>query len=64
MIEKLVTEGWPSDKNIFDHASYELLKWHATHKEEYMNANVVNPGSMGLVSSGFQKADFGDAEHL
>ena len=58
MIDKLVTEGWPADKNIFDHASYELLKWNAEHKDEYTNASVVNPGTMGLVSSGFANANF------
>ena len=62
MIDKLITQGWPADKNIFDHASYELLKWNADHKEEYMNANIVNPGTMGLVSSGFKARNFGEME--
>ena len=35
VIEKLITQGWPSNKNIFDHAAYELLKWHSEHKDEY-----------------------------
>ena len=44
VIEKLVTSGWPSDKTIFDHAAYELLKWHTEHREEYANNALMNPG--------------------
>ena len=29
VIEKLVTTGWPSDKTVFEHAAYELLRWHS-----------------------------------
>ena len=62
VIDRLVTQGWPADKNIFDHASYELLKWHAEHKEEYSGLDVVNPGVMGLVSSGFKQQNFESEE--
>ena len=50
VVEQLVTNGWPSDKTIFDHAAYELLKWHSEHKEEYAADRVgnVNPGPAGL----------------
>ena len=48
VIDKLVTTGWPSDKNIFDHAAHELLKWHSVHKDEYVNIAAVNPGTSGL----------------
>lgn len=27
--------GWPSDKSIFEHAAYEILKWSAEHKDSY-----------------------------
>ena len=27
--------GWTSDKSIFEHAAYELLKWAGEHKDEY-----------------------------
>ena len=27
--------GWPSDKSVFEHAAYELLKWASDHKDEY-----------------------------
>jgi len=30
-------KGWPSDKSIFEHAAYELLKWGNDHKDEYRN---------------------------
>jgi hypothetical protein len=29
VMNTLVTEGWPQDKSVFDHAAYELLKWHS-----------------------------------
>ena len=28
-------KGWPSDKSIYEHAAYELLKWGNDHKDEY-----------------------------
>jgi hypothetical protein len=31
----MIMNGWPSDKSIFEHAAYELLKWAAEHKDEY-----------------------------
>ena len=48
VIENMVTNGWPGDTTIYDHASYELLKWHAEHKDEYLG-NHVNPGTKGQV---------------
>ena len=48
MIESLVTTGWPSNKTIFEHAAYELLKWHAEHRDEFANNMAANPGADGL----------------
>lgn len=31
----MVVDGWPSDKSIFEHAAYEVLKWAADHKDNY-----------------------------
>lgn len=31
----MILNGWPSDKSVFDHAAYELLKWSSEHKDEY-----------------------------
>jgi hypothetical protein len=45
VIEQLIINGWPSDKSIFEHAAYELLKFNADHKDEYQNAGKIeNPG--------------------
>lgn len=35
VISTMILNGWPSDKSIFDHAAYELLKWSTEHKDEY-----------------------------
>ena len=48
VIEKLIVQGWPSDKNIFDHAAYELLKWNSDNKARFENQGLVNPGAAGL----------------
>lgn len=32
-ISSLILNGWPSDKSIFDHAAYEILKWAAENKD-------------------------------
>ena len=34
-ISTMIVNGWPSDKSIFDHAAYEILKWAADHKDSY-----------------------------
>lgn len=34
VMQTLSTKGWPQDKSLFDHAAYELLKWHSEHKDE------------------------------
>ena len=52
VIEKLITQGWPSNKNIFDHAAYELLKWHSEHKEEYKEGSLRNPGNVAISTPG------------
>ena len=52
VVGKLVTQGWPNDKNVFDHAAYELLKWQSEHREEYANNILVNPGATGLAAIG------------
>jgi len=31
----MVQNGWPSDKSIFEHAAYEILKWSSEHKDQY-----------------------------
>jgi len=48
VIDRLVSTGWPSDKTVFEHAAYELLKWHSNHREEYANNAISNPGTAGL----------------
>jgi len=35
VVSTMIMNGWPSDKSIFEHAAYELLKWGAEHKDEY-----------------------------
>jgi hypothetical protein len=49
VIQELITNGWPSDKSIFDHAAYEILKFHADHKEEYLTKKIENPGVNALL---------------
>ena len=49
VIETMVTNGWPGDTTIYDHAAYELLKWHSQHKEEYAGQKLVNPGTKSQV---------------
>jgi len=52
VVEKLITQGWPSEKTVFEHAAYELLKWHSNHRDDYVNSySLVNPGAAGLNSS-------------
>jgi hypothetical protein len=49
VVEQLVINGWPSDKSIFEHAAYELLKFHSDHKDEYLGAGKIeNPGPSGI----------------
>jgi hypothetical protein len=31
----MIANGWPSDKSIFEHAAYEILKWAADNKDKY-----------------------------
>jgi hypothetical protein len=31
----MIVNGWPSDKTIFEHAAYEVLKWAADNKDSY-----------------------------
>eukprot|EP00347_Sterkiella_histriomuscorum_P002085 403369532 len=31
----MVSNGWPSDKSIFEHAAYEILKWSSENKDQY-----------------------------
>jgi len=31
----MILNGWPSEKSVFEHAAYELLKWASEHKDEY-----------------------------
>ena len=35
VIGSMVQNGWPSDKSIFEHAAYELLKWASENKDQY-----------------------------
>lgn len=35
VISSMITDGWPSEKSIFEHAAYELLKWASEHKDEF-----------------------------
>lgn len=35
VINTMVSNGWPSDKSIFEHAAYEVLKWAAENKDSY-----------------------------
>lgn len=34
-ISTMIKNGWPSDKSIFDHAAYEILKWSSENKDSY-----------------------------
>lgn len=49
VIESLVSNGWPSERSLYDHASDELLRWHAEHKDEYDVHRIMNPGSTAHV---------------
>ena len=31
----MILNGWPSEKSVFEHAAYELLKWASAHKDEF-----------------------------
>ena len=31
----MILNGWPSDKSVFEHASYEILKWGQENKDQY-----------------------------
>jgi len=33
VMESLIIKGWPSEKILYDHASDELLRWHANHQD-------------------------------
>lgn len=35
VINTMVSNGWPSDKSIFEHAAYEILKWSSENKDSY-----------------------------
>jgi len=35
VIGSMIANGWPSDKTIFEHAAYEVLKWAADNKDNY-----------------------------
>lgn len=35
VIGTMIVNGWPSDKSIFEHAAYEVLKWAAENKDNY-----------------------------
>lgn len=35
VINTMVSNGWPSDKSIFEHAAYEVLKWASENKDSY-----------------------------
>jgi len=36
VVSKMIEDGWPSDKSIFDHAAYLLLKYKVDHEEELL----------------------------
>ena len=31
----MILNGWPSDKSVFEHAAYEILKWASENKDNY-----------------------------
>ena len=33
VIELMISEGWPANTSVHEHAAYLLLKWHSDHKE-------------------------------
>jgi hypothetical protein len=35
VVSSMISNGWPPDKSIFEHAAYEVLKWAADNKESY-----------------------------
>jgi hypothetical protein len=40
VMDSLIQNGWPQEKSVFDHAAYELLKWHSEHKEDLTHRDV------------------------
>ena len=40
----MIVNGWPSDKSIFEHAAYEVLKWAADNKDNYKGLVGKNIG--------------------
>ena len=50
VIEQLIMNGWPSDKPMYDHVSYEILKFHADHKDEYAQKRLQNPGPTSFLT--------------
>jgi hypothetical protein len=44
VINTMVINGWPSEKSIFEHAAYEVLKWAAEHKDNYRGLVGKNLG--------------------
>ena len=46
VIEEMVTHGWPGNTTIYEHAAYELLRWHSQHKESLKTiVKIANPGT-------------------
>ena len=37
VIDNMITNGWPEESGIYEHAAYELLRWHALNHENYQN---------------------------
>lgn len=33
-VATMVSEGWPSETNVFDHAAYLLLKWQSENQDQ------------------------------
>lgn len=45
VIDTMVSTGWPSNSTIYEHAAYELLRWHAVNREQIQTLQKVpNPG--------------------
>ncbi len=35
VINSMISNGWPADKSIFEHAAYEILNWSSDNRDNY-----------------------------
>jgi hypothetical protein len=45
VIDTMVSTGWPDNSTIYEHAAYELLRWHALNRDHIQSMKKLpNPG--------------------